>query len=117
MQSSEGLADTEFDEKLGRVNSRYQRLSSDVAEQLRTLELLQVKWEEYDQVINRLKNWFSDQEAKVAKLQNVGHDVSVRRSIAELRVSNLCPKDIELSLIVSRLPIGFTSLSIEIWFI
>lgn len=42
MQSTEGLADTDFSEKLGSMNSRYQSISSDIAEQLRNLELLQV---------------------------------------------------------------------------
>ena len=59
---------------------------SDVAERLKQLELLQIKWEEYERDVNSLNNWFSDQSARLDKFHRIGHEVSVQHSINECKV-------------------------------
>ncbi len=62
---------------------------SDVAERLKQLELLQIKWEEFEKDVNALNNWFRDQTARLDKFHNIGHDVSVQHAITECKVRPL----------------------------
>ena len=61
-------------------------LCSDVAERLKQLELLQIKWEEYEKEVNALNNWFSDQSARVDKFHQIGHEISVQHALNECKV-------------------------------
>lgn len=77
---------TEFAERLGTLNKRWQGLSHDVNEQLRTFEMLQKKWEEYESSLSRLQDWFQEQEDKVKQYRLIGHEVSVKQTLKECKV-------------------------------
>ncbi len=78
---------TDFAEKLGCMNQYYQTLYSDVTEKLKVLELMQLKWQEYDKGVNNINNWLSDQLAKVAKFCRIGHEISVQHALKECKVN------------------------------
>ena len=75
----------EFAERLGNMNKRYQSVTSDVTERLKNLELLLLKWEEYEKGVNTLISWFQDQEAKVKRCNKVGHEVTVRQGLRDCK--------------------------------
>jgi len=77
---------TEFAERLGTLNKRWQGLSHDVNEQLRTFEMLQKKWEEYESSLSCLQDWFQEQEDKVKQYRLIGHEVSVKQTLKECKV-------------------------------
>ena len=53
------------------------------------MELLQIKWEEYEKEVNVLNNWFSDQSARVDKFHQIGHEISVQHALNECKVGIL----------------------------
>ena len=77
---------TEFAEKLGLMNKRWESISSDVVERLKNLELMQVKWEEYDRGVSHVLQWFSDQELRVKKHHRIGHEVGVQQAVKDCKV-------------------------------
>ena len=66
-----------FSEKLGEMNGRYQAISNQVVEKIKSLQELQARWEDYDKMIKTLEIWFTDQEAKITRFQRIGHEFSV----------------------------------------
>jgi len=77
---------TEFAERLGGLNKRWEVLSQDVSGRLKTLEMLHSKWAEYDRALSRIQEWFRDQEDKVKKYRLIGHEVSIRQTIKDCKV-------------------------------
>ena len=53
------------------------------------MELLQIKWEEYEKEVNVLNNWFSDKSARVDKFHQIGHEISVQHALNECKVEIL----------------------------
>ncbi|XP_023932384.1 nesprin-1-like [Lingula anatina] len=76
---------TDFAEKLGQMNRRWQAAASDVAERLKTLEMLQVRWEEYEKCVKGLMEWFDDQENKIKKYHRIGHEISIRQTLKDCK--------------------------------
>jgi hypothetical protein len=77
---------TEFDERLGQMNKRYQACSSDVLERLKNLEMLEIRWQEFEKMYNNFVNWFSDQQGKVDKYGKLGHEASMQQMIKDCQV-------------------------------
>lgn len=80
---------TDFAERLGLMNKRYQAVTSDVSERLKRLDMLELRWEDYEKCVNNLVHWFDDQEGKIKKFHKIGHDVSVQQALKECTVSRL----------------------------
>ena len=79
---------TEFDERLGQMNKRYQSCSSDVVERLKNLEMLETRWQEFEKSYNNLVNWFSDQQDRLDKFGQLGHEASLQQNITECQVGD-----------------------------
>ncbi len=54
----------------------------------KNLELLMLKWEEYEKGVNALISWFMDQEAKVKRCHKIGHEVTVQQGLRDCKVQN-----------------------------
>ena len=76
----------DFSEKLGEMNHRYTRVSGFVVERIKSLEMVLLRWEDYDRAVKSLDNWFIDQEAKLGRFERMGHLISVQQSLRECKV-------------------------------
>ena len=55
--------------------------------------MLQKKWDEYESCLSRLKDWFHEQEDKVKHYRLIGHEVSVKQTLKEIKVDqNMLPQ-------------------------
>ena len=80
---------TDFAERLGQMNNRWQRISSDVAGRMKNLELIQVKWDEFEMGIKALQDWYHDNELKVKRHNRLGHEVTIQQSLKECKVYHI----------------------------
>ncbi|KAK3090167.1 hypothetical protein FSP39_009684 [Pinctada imbricata] len=76
---------TDFAERLGHLNKRWQGLDHDVKQTLKNLETLHNKWQEYERALGRVQEWFIEQEDKVARYHLIGHEVSVKQTIRDCK--------------------------------
>ena len=78
---------TDYAEELGQMNKHFQAIAMDVADRLRNLEMMELKWQEYDKGVTALLDWFADQEKRIAKFKKIGPEVSVQQNLKECNVS------------------------------
>ena len=79
---------TDFAERLGAMNQRWQTLNVAVAEEVKRLDSLKLDWLEWERQIKELAGWFEKQEAKLRKLEGkVGHETSVDQAVKMCQVS------------------------------
>ena len=107
----------EFAERLGQMNKRYQRVSSDVIDRLKNLEMLELRWQEYEKNVTSLMNWFNDQDGKVAKYNRIGHEASIEQALKDCKVSrnfyvkfSACFKDLKRNRCLVKFNSGCLSL-------
>ena len=77
----------DFSERLGSLNKRWQSLNQDVTSELKNLEMLHSKWDEYEKCLTKVQDWFHQQEDKVKQYRLIGHEVSIKQTIKECKVS------------------------------
>ncbi|KAH3846261.1 hypothetical protein DPMN_088560 [Dreissena polymorpha] len=75
----------EFSERLGVLNGRWLEVSKHVSDRLKSLEAVHNKWEEFERSITRLVEWFHEQEDKLKKYRLIGHEVSVRQTLKDVK--------------------------------
>ena len=87
-QTSEGHSNeqTEFADRLGQMNCCYQALSSDVTEKLKQIEMIKVKWQEYDKHVKKLQTWFVDQNEKFQQCCVISNEMSVKQAFTDCKV-------------------------------
>ncbi|XP_074656556.1 nesprin-1-like isoform X2 [Tubulanus polymorphus] len=83
----------DLDERLGQMNSQWQKLTSDLSEALKKYEMLRSKWEEYDQGIKIYRQWLQGQLERLKKFRKVGHEVSVKHGLKECMLMDQVLKD------------------------
>jgi len=76
----------EFSERLGVLNNRWQEVSKHVSDRLKSLEAVHNKWEEFEKSVKRLVDWFHETEDKLKKYRLIGHEVSVRQTLKDIKV-------------------------------
>lgn len=74
---------TDFAEKLGAMNRRWQILQGLITEKIQLLEGLLESWTEYRFNVQSLKSWFEKQEKKLQKYQSIGDQASVQNSLKD----------------------------------
>ncbi|XP_075718991.1 nesprin-1 isoform X3 [Rhinoderma darwinii] len=74
---------TDFAEKLGTMNRRWQILQGLITEKIQMLERLLESWTEYKNNVQTLKSWYEKQEKKLQKQQSIGDQASVQNSLKE----------------------------------
>ena len=80
---------TDFAERLGTMNKRWQTLNVTISEEVKHLEFLMKDWLEYERLVKELKTWFEKQEEKLKKYEGkVGHETSVQQAVKMCQVSN-----------------------------
>lgn len=77
---------TEFAEKLGQLNKRWQLVNSDVTDKLKNLESLREKWDEYEKGVKDLRDWLLSQEERIKKFQLIGNEIHVRQTLRDCKV-------------------------------
>ena len=80
---------TEFSERLGTLNSRWRDVSRHVSDRLASLEAIHSKWGEFEKSVARLVGWFHEQEDKLKKYRLIGHEVSVRQTLKDVKVRQM----------------------------
>lgn len=78
----------EFSERLGMLNSRWKDVSKHVSDRLKSLEAIHNKWDEFEKAVTRFIGWFHEQEDKLKKYRLIGHEVSVRQTLKDVKVTN-----------------------------
>ncbi|XP_073413788.1 nesprin-1 isoform X2 [Dendrobates tinctorius] len=74
---------TDFAEKLGTMNRRWQILQGLITEKIQMLERLLESWTEYKNNMQSLKSWYEKQEKKLQKQKSIGDQASVQNSLKE----------------------------------
>ena len=94
MSMVDGLADgkrgdkTEFAEKLGTMNKRWQTVTTRVLEEKKKLELLLKGWKDYEKAVADILELFAHQEMLCRKCEGrVGHETSVQSAVNTCEVS------------------------------
>jgi chromosome segregation ATPase len=77
---------TDFAERLGQANKRWQCLQQNIKQATRDLELLHSKLQEFDKEVGKISEWFLEQEEKITKCHLIGHEVSVKQTLADCKV-------------------------------
>ncbi|KAG8444139.1 hypothetical protein GDO86_009355 [Hymenochirus boettgeri] len=74
---------TDFAEKLGAMNRRWQILQGLITEKIQVLEGLLETWTEYGNSVQSLKSWFEKQQMKLHRQKSIGDTASVQKSLKE----------------------------------
>ncbi|CAJ0917390.1 unnamed protein product, partial [Ranitomeya imitator] len=74
---------TDFAEKLGTMNRRWQILQGLITEKIQMLERLLESWTEYKNNMQSLKSWYEKQEKRLQKQKSIGDQASVQNSLKE----------------------------------
>lgn len=77
---------TKLAEELGSMNTRYQTIASNVSEQLKRLDTLQMQWKEYDEQVDSLTLWFADQDARLGSMMQLNRPAAVQQAIKDCQV-------------------------------
>lgn len=86
LHSAGSSSQTDFAEKLGQANKRWQCLEQDIKQTLGNMELLHSKLQEFDREVGKIGDWFGEQEEKITKYHLIGHEVSVKQTLADCKV-------------------------------
>ena len=76
---------TDFAERLGKMNNRFEHVASDVLEMVKKLDLLTLQWEEYDKTVHSLANWLDGEKTKLERYEELGHEVSVTQAMEDIK--------------------------------
>ncbi|XP_069788417.1 nesprin-1 isoform X16 [Narcine bancroftii] len=74
---------TDFAERLGLMNRRWQLLQGLIAEQISSLESSFESWTEYENNIQCLQTWFETQKEKIKKWHSIGDPATVHTSLKD----------------------------------
>ncbi|XP_038626046.1 nesprin-1 isoform X2 [Tachyglossus aculeatus] len=74
---------TDFAERLGTMNRRWQILQGLVTEKIQLLEGLLESWTEYDSNVKCLKIWFETQEMRLKEHHRIGDQASVQNTLKD----------------------------------
>ena len=66
------------------------QVSNDINERLRSLEQLSGKWSDYEAALAQLQSWFHQQEDKIKRYRLIGHEVGVKQTLKDCKVSGVC---------------------------
>jgi dsDNA-binding SOS-regulon protein len=80
---------TELAEELGSMNHRYQAVASNVSEQLKQLDVLQMQWKEYDEQVDELALWFADQDAKLGNMMQLHRPAAIQQAVKDCQVRQI----------------------------
>lgn len=84
---SERSDKTDFAEKLGSLNQRWQSLNNQVHERLKNLELLLKNWQDYEKTVKDLLRWYEQQEARIKRYDGkIGHEIGVQHALKDCQV-------------------------------
>ncbi|XP_033126157.1 nesprin-1-like isoform X2 [Anneissia japonica] len=91
---------TDFAEKLGSMNKRWQILNAKIADEVKTLEDLCSDWKEYEAAVLEMITWLDQSDAKIRKYDNrCGNEMSVQQAVRDCEVMSALlekkEKDIE----------------------
>ena len=79
---------TDFAERLGTMNKRWQTINVSISEEVKHLEFLMKDWLEYERGVKELNTWFEQQKTKLRKFEGkVGHETSVQQAVKMCQVS------------------------------
>uniref|UniRef100_A0AAV2JAL2 Calponin-homology (CH) domain-containing protein n=1 Tax=Knipowitschia caucasica TaxID=637954 RepID=A0AAV2JAL2_KNICA len=74
---------TDFAERLGAMNRRWQILQAGINERIQFLESLLVMWLEYESSVQALKSWMSTQEERLKRKQRIEDITSVQNALRD----------------------------------
>uniref|UniRef100_A0A4W3HCF8 Nesprin-1 n=1 Tax=Callorhinchus milii TaxID=7868 RepID=A0A4W3HCF8_CALMI len=74
---------TDFAERLGVMNRKWQLLQRLITEKVQELEGLLESWMEYENGVQCLKTWFEAQEERLKKHQQIGDSASVHNALKD----------------------------------
>lgn len=83
---------SDFAERLGVANKRWQNLKQNVKQSLKTMKLLHQKWEDFERAKKTIIEWFCEQEDKITRYHLIGHEVGVKQTLVDCKVSVFCLK-------------------------
>ena len=63
------------------------QVSNDINERLQSLEQLSGKWADYEAALAQLQSWFHQQEDKIKRYRLIGHEVGVKQTLKDCKVS------------------------------
>ncbi|KTG06491.1 hypothetical protein cypCar_00011069 [Cyprinus carpio] len=86
---------TDFAERLGAMNRRWQILQGLVTEKIQVLEGLLERWLEYENVVQTLKTWFSVQEEKLKKKHRIEDVSSAQNALKDCQEMEVLVKEKE----------------------
>ncbi|XP_029114386.1 nesprin-1 isoform X5 [Scleropages formosus] len=89
---------TDFAERLGSMNHRWQILKSLINEKVDVLEGLHRSWLEYESSIENLKAWFTAQEERLKKKQGIEDLPSIQNALKDLQELEAIVKEKEKDL-------------------
>ncbi|XP_073712130.1 nesprin-1 isoform X2 [Misgurnus anguillicaudatus] len=89
---------TDFAERLGAMNRRWQILQGLVTEKIQVLERLLESWLEYENVVQTLKTWFSVQEEKLKKKHRIEDVSSAQNALKDCQEMEVLVKEKEKDL-------------------
>ncbi|KAJ8270593.1 hypothetical protein GJAV_G00116870 [Gymnothorax javanicus] len=76
---------TDFAERLGAMNRRWQILQGLITEKIQMLESLLESWLEYEGSVNTLKTWFTAQEEKLKKKNRIEDLASMQNALKDCK--------------------------------
>uniref|UniRef100_A0A8C1K642 Spectrin repeat containing, nuclear envelope 1a n=1 Tax=Cyprinus carpio TaxID=7962 RepID=A0A8C1K642_CYPCA len=86
---------TDFAERLGAMNRRWQILQGLVTEKIQVLEGLLESWLEYENVVQTLKTWFSVQEERLKKKHRIEDVSSAQNALKDCQEMEVLVKEKE----------------------
>ncbi|XP_067272909.1 nesprin-1 isoform X4 [Pseudorasbora parva] len=89
---------TDFAERLGAMNRRWQILQGLVTEKIQVLEGLLKSWLEYENVVQTLKTWISVQEEKLKKKHRIEDVSSAQNALKDCQEMEVLVKEKEKDL-------------------
>ena len=78
---------TEFAERLGETNRRYESAAADALERLKAAEARELGWEEWERGCGAVGAWCAGQGAALDAAAAAGHEASVRQALTDSQVS------------------------------
>jgi len=73
-------------EELGSMNSRFQNVAGSVSEKLKQLDTLQMNWKDYDEMVDSLMLWFTEQDIKLGNIMQLSGQPAVQQAIRDCQV-------------------------------
>ena len=82
---------TDFAEKLGMMNKRWQGITTRVREEIKNLDGLWKDWKDYEKAVADMLEWFDAQENRCRKYDGkVGHETNVQFGVKSCQVGISC---------------------------